>query len=55
MITPRKPRSVIVLMDTAYWGINLGIMRFKDAITKENLLKYYLKNETNFLYKRGIE
>ena len=30
-------------------------MLFKDAITKENLLKYYVQNETNFLYKKGIE
>ena len=30
-------------------------MLFKDAITKENLLKYYVRNETNFLYKKGVE
>ena len=30
-------------------------MLFKDAITKENLLKYYVKTETNALYKQGIE
>ena len=27
----------------------------KDAITKENLLKYYVKTETNALYRKGIE
>jgi len=42
-------------MDTAYWGRNFGVMLFKDAITKENLLKYYVRNETNFLYKKGVE
>jgi hypothetical protein len=42
-------------MDTTYWGRNFGVMLFKDAITKENLLKYYVKNETNFLYKKGVE
>jgi hypothetical protein len=42
-------------MDTTYWGKNFGVMLFKDAITKENLLKYYVKNETNFLYKKGVE
>ena len=42
-------------MDTTYWGRDFGVMLFKDAITKENLLKYYVKNETNFLYKKGIE
>lgn len=31
------------------------MMLFKDAITKENLLKYYVKTETNRLYKQGIE
>lgn len=41
-------------MDTTYWGRNFGVMLFKDSITKENLLKYYVKNETNALYKQGI-
>ena len=49
------PRRVIVLMDTTYWGRNFGVMLFKDAITKKNLLKYYVKTETNYLYKKGIE
>ena len=30
-------------------------MLFKDAISKENLLKYYVKTESNNLYKKGIE
>lgn len=42
-------------MDTTYWGRIFGVMLFKDAITKENLLKYYVKNETNLLYKNGIK
>ncbi len=42
-------------MDTTYWGKSFGVMLFKDAITKENLLKYYVKTETNILYKKGIE
>lgn len=37
-------RKVIVLMDTTYWGRTFGVMLFKDAITKENLLKYYVKD-----------
>lgn len=41
-------------MDTTYWGRSFGVMLFKDSITKENLLKYYVKNETNLLYKQGI-
>lgn len=56
VIIPEKiPRKVIVLMDTTYWGKNFGVMLFKDAITKENLLKYYVSSESTFLYKRGIE
>ena len=39
----KTARKVIVLMDTTY------------AITKENLLKYYVKNETNALYIKGIQ
>lgn len=29
-------------------------MLFKDALTKENLLKYYVKTETNAMYLQGI-
>ena len=42
-------------MDTTYWGTNFGVMLFKDSITKENLLKYYVEYETNSLYRKGIE
>lgn len=48
-------RKVIVLMDTTYWGRNFGVMLFKDALSKENLLKYYVKNETNALYIQGVQ
>lgn len=48
-------RPVIVLMDTTYWGRGFGVMLFKDAITKENLLKYYVRYETNAFYLQGIE
>lgn len=41
-------------MDTTYWGRNFGVMLFKDSYTKENLLKYYVKTETNALYNQGI-
>jgi hypothetical protein len=41
-------------MDTTYWGRNFGVMLFKDALTKENLLKYFVKQETNTLYKQGV-
>jgi hypothetical protein len=49
-----EPRKVIVLMDTTYWGRNFGVMLFKDNITKENLLKYYVQYETNSVYIQGI-
>jgi hypothetical protein len=51
----KTAREVVVLMDTTYWGRNFGVMLFKDHITKENLLKYYIKNETNAKYREGIE
>ena len=41
-------------MDTTYWGKKLGVMLFKDSISKENLLKYYVKSETNIQYRQGI-
>jgi hypothetical protein len=49
-----KPRAVIILMDTTYWGRNAGVMLFKDALSGENILKYYVKYETNALYIQGI-
>lgn len=53
---PQKTaREVVVLMDATYWGRVFGIMLFKDNITKENLLKYYIKNETNSKYREGIK
>ena len=51
----KRPRKVVVLMDTTYWGRNFGVMLFKDAYTKENLLKYYVKTETNSLYIQGVK
>ena len=55
IIRKKQPRPVIVLMDTTYFGRTFGVMLFKDAISKENLLKYYVKAETNALYRKGIE
>jgi len=48
-------KPVVVLMDTTYWGRNFGVMLFKDAWSKENLLKFYVKHETNALYIQGID
>ncbi len=41
-------------MDTTYFGRRFGVMLFKDAYSGENLLKYFVKYETNALYKQGI-
>ncbi len=54
-IPVKFPRDIIVLMDTTYWGHNFGVMLFKDNITKENLLKYYVKTESVKLHKNGIQ
>lgn len=52
----KQSREVLVLMDTTYWRRGrFGLMLFKDSITGENLLKYYVKYETNALYYEGIE
>lgn len=53
-LNKKEVRKVVVLMDTTYFGRKFGVMLFKDAYTKENLLKYYVKNETNALYVKGI-
>jgi len=41
-------------MDTTYWGRGFGLMLFKDSLSGENLLRYYVKAETNQLYIRGV-
>lgn len=48
------PKRIVVLMDTTYWGRGFGLMLFKDAISKQNLLKYYVKTETNAQYIKGV-
>ena len=55
ILLQKTAREVVVLMDATYWGRVFGIMLFKDNITKENLLKYYIKNETNSKYREGIK
>ena len=44
----------MLLIDTTYWGRSFGVMLFKDSYTGENLLKYYVKSETNALYIQGV-
>ena len=50
----KEPRGVVILMDTTYFGREFGVMLFRDAYRGENLLKYFVKYETNALYKQGI-
>lgn len=54
-VSKKEPRKLVILMDTTYWGRNFGVMLFKDSYTKENLLKYYVRTETNALYIQGIK
>ena len=42
-------------MDTTYWHRGYGVMLFKDALSGSDLLWYFVKYETNALYKEGIE
>ena len=50
----QSAKSIILLLDTTYWKRSFGVMLFKDAITGNNLLKYYVRNETTALYLNGI-
>jgi len=50
----KTPKSVVLLIDTTYWGRHFGIMLFKDKISGDNLLKFIVKHETNALYLKGI-
>lgn len=51
---PLEKASVVVLMDTTYFGRTFGVMLFKDAYSGKNLYKQYVKNETNDLYAAGL-
>ena len=44
-----------VLIDTTYFGRTFGVMVFKNSLSKEVLLKYYVKVETNKQYYAGME
>ena len=48
------PRRVVIVMDTTYWGRDFGVMLFKDALTGEDLLWYFVKTETVAMYVKGI-
>ena len=48
-------KSVIVLMDTTYWGCNFGVVVLKDAHTKRILWRKFDRYETLAYYKKGID
>lgn len=54
IVPDRTPKKIVILMDTTYWGRSFGLMLFKDAYTKGNLLWYYVRSKTNALYIQGI-
>jgi hypothetical protein len=59
--TIRPPRiissskSVVVLMDTTYWGRNFGVVVFKDAYTKRILWRKFVRHETLADYLAGVQ
>ncbi len=51
-----KDKSVVVLMDTTYWGWTFGVVAFKDIRTKKILWhKFIHKKETLLDYIEGVE
>ncbi|QLB23686.1 hypothetical protein A6B44_06075 [Pasteurella skyensis] len=54
-VSNKTSRSVVLIIDTTYFKQSFGVMLFTDAYTGENLLKYYVKNENNYLYLKGID
>lgn len=51
-----RDKSVVVLMDTTYWGWSFGTVTFKDSRTKKILWhKYIRKKETLSDYQEGVD
>lgn len=53
--TKMSPIGGIILTDATHYGRGSGVMSFKNAVSKENLLKYYIKTETNKFYLQDIQ
>lgn len=53
--TPVTPRASVVITDTTYFGRGFGVMVFLDARTGAVLHRQYVGNETNAMYKEGLE
>lgn len=55
ILPSHQAQSIVVLMDTTYFGRGFGVMLFKDAYSGKNLYKIYVKSETNQHYADGIK
>lgn len=48
--------SVVVLMDTVYWGHNFGLVVMKDSHTHKKLLRKFIRQkETLVDYQKGFD
>ena len=48
-------KSVVLLIDTTYWGRNFGVVVFKDWRTRRILWRKFVRYETLADYKEGID
>jgi hypothetical protein len=48
-------KSVVILMDTTYWGRNFGVVVFKDWHTKRILWRKFVRYETLADYQEGVD
>ncbi len=49
-----KDKSVVIQMDTTYWGRHFGLMVIKDALRKKVLWRKYVSHETVADYMEGV-
>lgn len=52
---PYIPKEAVVIADTTYFGRGFGVMIFLDAKSGAVLHRMYVRNETNDLYRHGME
>lgn len=51
---PPAPRSVVVIMDTTYFGRSFGVVVLRDAITSDYLWRKYVSTEKLADYAEGL-
>ena len=49
-----KDKSVVIQMDTTYWGRDFGLMVIKDAYRNKILWRKYVRYETMAGYLEGV-